>query len=67
MDDLEKRFSLQLDENEKIFALDTDSFVEKTKVTNEDFDTLNCALEQTNIDLTGAVQENFQELLTNRK
>merc|ERR1712126_196175 len=62
VDDLEKRFQTQLEENKKTFDTDTTSFVEKTKQSDEDFDTLNCALEQTNINLSGKIQENFQSL-----
>ena len=61
VDDLEKRFQTQLEENKKTFDTDTTAFVEKTKQSDEDFDTLNCALEQTNINLSGKIQENFQE------
>merc|ERR1711914_20885 len=62
VDDLEKRFQTQLEENKKTFDTDTTAFVEKTKQSDEDFDTLNCALEQTNINLSGKIQENFQSL-----
>ena len=61
VDDLEKRFQTQLEENKKTFDTDTTAFVEKTKQSDEDFDTDNCALEQTNINLSGKIQENFQE------
>ena len=59
--DLERRFESQLEENKQIFTHDTEAFVEKTKKSDDDFDTLNCALEQTNINLSGKIQENFQE------
>ena len=62
MDDLEGRFKSQLDENKNIFTRDTDAFVEKTKASDENFDTLNCALEQTNITLSGKISEKFQSL-----
>jgi len=62
IDDLERRFQSQLDENKQIFARDTDQFVEKTKSSDETFDTLNCALEQTNISLSGKIQEKFQSM-----
>ena len=62
VDDLERRFQSQLDENKAIFARDTDAFVEKTKSSDENFDTLNCALEQTNITLSGKIQEKFQSM-----
>jgi len=62
VDDLENRFDQQLGENKEIFSRDTDAFVEKTKKSDEDFDTLNCALEQTNINLSGKIQEHFQSL-----
>lgn len=62
VDDLEKRFQSQLEENKATFEHDTTAFVEKTKQSDEDYDTLNCALEQTNINLSGKIQENFQSL-----
>jgi len=62
VDDLERRFEAQLDDNKAIFSRDTDAFVEKTKSSDENLDTLNCALEQTNITLSGKIQEKFQSM-----
>merc|ERR1712123_5301 len=70
VDDLERRFEAQHDDNKAIFSRDTDAFVEKTKSSDENLDTLNCALEQTHslrISLEGAVESLWKQFQTAQK
>ena len=62
VNDLEGRFSDQLTEERTKFTSDFETFESETTNHLNDFDTIMCAMEQTNINMTGDIRQEFQSL-----
>ena len=62
MNDLQDRFTYQLDEERAKFKKDWEAFDSKKMLKVHDFDTIMCAMEQTNIDMTNDIRQEFQSI-----
>lgn len=62
VNDLQDRFTYQLDEERAKFKKDWEAFDNKKMFKVHDFDTILCAMEQTNIDMTNDIRQEFQSM-----
>jgi len=62
VNDLQDRFTYQLDEERAKFKKDWEAFDSKKMLKVHDFDTIMCAMEQTNIDMTNDIRQEFQSI-----
>lgn len=62
VNDLQDRFSAQLEEERAKFKKDWEAFEKKKSNNINDFDTVMCAMEQTNINMTNDIRQEFQSL-----
>lgn len=62
VNDLQDRFSDQLEEERATFKKDWESFEKKKSNKVNDYDTVICAMEQTNINMTNDIRQEFQSL-----
>merc|ERR1719481_482369 len=62
VNDLQDRFTYQLDEERAKFKKDWEAFDSKKMFKVHDFDTIMCAMEQTNIDMTNDIRQEFQSI-----